>query len=125
MRGVRGAAGGVGAVAFDAFGGALNRVPATSTAFVHRDSLFLAQYSTSWNEGGSAAGVSRQRAWLRSFYATAHQHASGQAYQNHEDPDLKDWEQAYNGRNFTRLTHVKAKYDPHQVFKFPQGIPPG
>jgi len=83
MRGVRGAAGGVGAVAFDAFGGALNRVPATSTAFVHRDSLFLAQYSTSWNEGGSAAGVSRQRAWLRSFYATAHQHASGQAYQNY------------------------------------------
>jgi len=125
MRGVRGAAGGVGAVAFDAFGGALNRVPATSTAFVHRDSLFLAQYSTSWNEGGSAAGVSRQRAWLRSFYATAHQHASGQAYQNYEDPDLKDWEQAYYGRNFTRLTHVKAKYDPHQVFTFPQGIPPG
>ena len=72
-----------------------------------------------------AAGVSRQHAWLRSLYATAHQHASGQAYQNYEDPDLKDWEQAYYGRNFTRLTHVKAKYDPHQVFKFPQGIPPG
>jgi hypothetical protein len=42
MRGVRGAAGGVGAIAFDAFGGALNRVQATATAFVHRNSLFLA-----------------------------------------------------------------------------------
>jgi FAD/FMN-containing dehydrogenase len=124
MRGVRGAAGGVGAVAFDAFGGALNRMPATATAFVHRDSLFLAQYSTSWNEGGAAAGVSRQHAWLNSFYATAHKHASGQAYQNYEDPDLKNWQQAYYGRNFTRLTRVKLKYDPHQVFKFPQGIPP-
>jgi FAD/FMN-containing dehydrogenase len=124
MRGVRGAAGGVGAVAFDAFGGALNRVSATATAFVHRDSLFLAQYSTSWNEGGSAAGVARQHAWLRSFYATAHRHASGQAYQNYEDPDLTNWQQAYYGRNYTRLAQVKAKYDPNQVFKFPQGITP-
>jgi hypothetical protein len=99
-------------------------VSATATAFVHRDALFLAQYSTSWNEGGSAAGVSRQHAWLRSFYATAHRHASGQAYQNDEDPDLTNWRQAYYGRNCSRLAHIKAKYDPHQVFKFPQGITP-
>ena len=52
-----GAAGGVGAIAFDAFGGALNRPSPSSTAFVHRDSLFLAQYSTSWNSGGSARGI--------------------------------------------------------------------
>jgi hypothetical protein len=56
MRGVRGAAGGVGAIAFDAFGGALNRPSPSSTAFVHRNSLFLAQYSTSWNEGGRRPG---------------------------------------------------------------------
>jgi len=47
MRGVAGAAGGVGAIAFDAFGGALNRPSPSSTAFVHRDPLFGAQYSTS------------------------------------------------------------------------------
>jgi FAD/FMN-containing dehydrogenase len=124
MRGVRGAAGGVGAIAFDAFGGALNRPSSSSTAFVHRDSLFGAQYSTSWNQGGSASGVSRQHDWIRSFYASMRPWASGQCYQNYVDPDLKNWRQAYYGANYARLARIKKTYDPHQVFKFPQGITP-
>lgn len=124
MRGVRGARGGVGAVAFDAFGGALNRPPADATAFVHRDSLFLAQYSTSWTPGDDERRVARQRAWLRACYGVAHPHASGQAYQNYVDPDLRDWRAAYYGGNYPRLARVKEAYDPHQVFRFPQGITP-
>jgi hypothetical protein len=68
--------------------------------------------------------VSRQHAWLRSCYATVHRHASGQAHQNFADPDLENWRQAYYGRNYARLAQVKAKYDRHRVFKFPQGITP-
>ena len=124
MRGVRGAAGGVGAIAFDAFGGALNRPSPSSTAFVHRDSLFGAQYSTGWNEGASAAGVGRQHEWLRSYYASMRPWASGQCYQNYVDPDLKNWRQAYYGANYPRLARIKKTYDPNQVFKFPQGITP-
>ena len=124
MRGVSGAAGGLGEVLFDAFGGALNQVNPSATAFVHRDSLFLAQYLTRWKEGGSAAGASRQHAWLRSLYASLHPYASGQAYQNYIDPDLANWQQAYYGVNYERLSQVKAAYDPHQVFRFPQGIAP-
>jgi FAD/FMN-containing dehydrogenase len=124
MRGVRGAAGGVGAIAFDAFGGALNRPGPSSTAFVHRNSLFGAQYSTSWNQGGSASGVSRQHDWIRSFYASMRPWASGQCYQNYVDPDLKNWRQAYYGANYARLARIKKTYDPHQVFQFPQGITP-
>jgi FAD/FMN-containing dehydrogenase len=125
MRGVRGAAGGVGAIAFDAFGGAPNRVPAAATAFVHRNSLFLAQYSTSWNEGAGGAGSGRQHDWLTSFYGSLHPYASGQAYVNYQDPDLANWQTAYYGANYTRLTTVKTAYDPHQLFKFAQSIPPG
>jgi FAD/FMN-containing dehydrogenase len=124
MRGVRGAAGGVGAIAFDAFGGALNRPSPSSTAFVHRNSLFLAQYSTSWNQGGGAAAVGRQHAWLRSFYTSMRPWASGQCYQNYLDPDLKNWRQAYYGANYARLAQIKTTYDPQQVFQFPQGITP-
>ena len=124
MRAVHGAAGGVGAIAFDAFGGALNRPSASSTAFVHRDSLFLAQYSTGWNEGASAGGIGRQHAWLRSYYASMRPWASGQCYQNYVDPDLTNWRQAYYGANYARLARIKKVYDPNQVFKFPQGITP-
>jgi len=125
MRGVRGAAGGVGAIAFDAFGGALNKPAAASTAFVHRNSLYLAQYSTSWNEGAGGAGSGRQHDWLTGFYGSLHPYASGQAYVNYQDPELTGWQTAYYGTNFTRLTTVKTAYDPHQLFKFPQSIPPG
>ena len=125
MQRVRGAAGGVGAIAFDAFGGALNKVAADATAFVHRDSLFLAQYSTSWNAGAGGAGSGRQHDWLTSFYGSLHPYASGQAYVNYQDPDLAGWQAAYYGKNYTRLTTIKTTYDPHQLFKFPQSIPPG
>jgi FAD/FMN-containing dehydrogenase len=124
LRHVSGAAGGVGAVAFDAFGGALNKVSPSATAFVHRDSLFLAQYSTSWKWPGSARGAANQRSWLTSYYKAVHPHASGQAYQNYIDPDLANWQKAYYGANYTKLTQVKSTYDPHQLFKFPQSIPP-
>ena len=124
MRGVQGAAGGLGEVLLDALGGAINRMNPSATAFVHRNSLFLAQYLTRWNEGGSTIGASHQHAWLRSLYASLHPYASGQADQNYADPDLTNWQQAYYGANYARLSQVKAAYDPQQVFRFPQGITP-
>jgi FAD/FMN-containing dehydrogenase len=124
VRAVPGAASGMGAIAFDALGGAVNRVAPAATAFVHRDALFLAQYSTSWGWGAPAGEVSSQRAWLREFYASLHPYASGQAYQNYLDPDLSDWREAYYGANYPRLARIKATYDPDQVFRFPQGITP-
>ncbi len=121
---VHGAAGGAGGVAFDAFGGAINRVAPSATAFVHRNALFMAQYTTTWRTGATSSGVANQHAWLRSFYASMRPYVSGQAYQNYVDPDLKNWSQAYYGANYPRLQQVKAKYDPHQLFNFPQAITP-
>jgi FAD/FMN-containing dehydrogenase len=116
------ASSGRGGVAFDALGGAVNRVGAGASAFVHRDGLFLAQYTTDWSEGAPAAAVSRQHAWLRSLHGAAHRYASGQAYQNYIDPDLTGWRQAYYGANYPRLAQVKARYDPGRLFRFPQAI---
>ncbi len=127
MQQVSGAAGASGGVAFDAFGGVINRVEPTATAFVHRDALFLAQYSTSWTPSGRDAGassvaVASQRTWLAGFHAAMRPYASGQAYQNYADPDLADWQQAYYGTNYPRLQSVKAAVDPANLFTFPQSI---
>jgi FAD/FMN-containing dehydrogenase len=122
MQKVKGAAGGAGGVAFDALGGAVNRVAPTATAFAHRNALFLAQYTTDWISGASSAGISNQHAWLRSFWSSMRRYASGQAYQNYIDPDLPNWQQAYYGANFPRLAAIKKKYDPDGLFTFPQAI---
>jgi FAD/FMN-containing dehydrogenase len=119
---IRGASGGGGSIAFDACGGAINRVHPSATAFVHRDAMFLAQYYSSWTWPGSGTGVAEQHRWLRSYYKSLHPHASGQAYQNYIDPDLTDWQLAYYGANYPRLMQVKAKYDPANLFRFPQSI---
>jgi hypothetical protein len=124
LRGIRGAAGGAGSIAFDALGGAVNRVKPADTAFVHRDALWLAQYYTSWNAPGSRSGVANQHSWITSYYNSVHPHASGQAYQNYPDPSLSNFEQAYYGANYPRLQMVKSEYDPGQVFTFPQAIKP-
>jgi FAD/FMN-containing dehydrogenase len=119
---VSGASGGAGGIAFDALGGAVNRIAPGATAFVHRDTLFQAQYTTTWPVGSASAGVARQHAWQQSFWQSMRPYASGQAYQNYVDPALANWRQAYYGANFSRLTQVKGTYDPDRVFTFPQAI---
>jgi FAD/FMN-containing dehydrogenase len=66
--------------------------------------------------------VARQHAWQQSFWQSMRPYASGQAYQNYVDPSLANWRQAYYGANYARLTQVKAAYDPHRVFSFPQAV---
>jgi FAD/FMN-containing dehydrogenase len=117
-----GASGAGGGIAFDAMGGAVNRVAPGATAYVHRNALFQAQYTTTWPAGAPVAAVARQHAWQQSFWQSMRPYASGQAYQNYIDPALTNWRQAYYGANLTRLTQVKATYDPNRVFTFPQAV---
>jgi FAD/FMN-containing dehydrogenase len=119
---VAGAPGASGGIALDALGGAINRVAPGATAFVHRNALFDAQYTTTWPVGSASAEVARQHAWQQSFWQSMRPYASGQAYQNYADPSLANWRQAYYGANYARLTRVKAAYDPHRVFSFPQAV---
>jgi FAD/FMN-containing dehydrogenase len=118
---VAGAVGGVGGVAFDALGGAVGRVNPGATAFVHRNALFGAQYTTDWT-GTNSTGISNQHTWLRKYWSSMRPYASGEAYVNYIDPDLTNWRQAYYGGNYGRLSAIKQKYDPTRLFTFPQAI---
>lgn len=106
------------ALILDAYGGAINRVHAADTAFVHRDALFSIQYFSTWTGNGS-----NDLHWIRNLYAAMRPYVSGFAYQNYIDPELKSWKQAYYGSNLHRLTEIKRKHDPHGFFHFPQSIP--
>ena len=102
-----------GALLIDAYGGAINRVKPGATAFVHRNVLASIQYYS----GGVGA-----RTWVDSSRAALKPAVSGAAYVNYIDPHLANWQQAYYGANLSRLRAVKKKYDPHNLFHFPQSI---
>ncbi|GAA4489923.1 FAD-binding oxidoreductase [Actinoallomurus oryzae] len=116
------AGGGQGGIAFDALGGAVNRVRADATAFVHRDGLFNGQFTTTWDTTAPSAATRAQQAWLRAFHTAMKPYASGQAYQNYADAGLTNWKQAYFGDNYPRLLTVKNRYDPDRLFRSPQTV---
>ena len=103
---------GHGAILFDCYGGAINRVKPAATAFVHRDVLFCIQYLS--YAGGAG--------WLTSTAAQMRPYVTGGAYFNYTDPGLKGWQTAYYGSNYRRLLQIRRAIDPHHYFNFPQAI---
>ncbi|MGW5637819.1 FAD-binding oxidoreductase [Streptomyces sp. NPDC003832] len=119
LAGIRSVRGGTGSIALTALGGAVNRVDPTATAFVHRRSRMLAQYIAAWRAG---TGGATARSWLTETHAAMRPYASGAAYQNYTDPDLKDWRGAYYGDAAPRLARLKKRYDPEGFFTYPQAL---
>jgi hypothetical protein len=103
---------GSGAILFDSYGGAINAVAPSATAFVHRRQLFCIQY-LAYNGGGPWLGQTKNR--MRPF-------VSGMAYQNYIDPAQSKWQQAYYGSNYARLQSIRRRVDPGHHFTFPQAI---
>ncbi len=111
-----------GGLAFDSYGGAINRVASDATAFVHRTSLACIQATYSWSSETSPAIIAAGAEWLTWLGDKVFDPLTG-AYQNYIDPTLKNWQTAYYGENLARLSTVKKIYDPNNLFDFAQSIP--
>lgn len=112
----------------NAFGGAVKgSEPAGGSAFAHRDALFYAEPGAGWGvRGGPAADAqqtARALAWIAEFGESLQPYVAG-AYVNVPNAGMADWATAYWGTNVDRLRTVKSKYDPGNVFRYPQSIPP-
>ncbi|MGD0691356.1 MAG: FAD-binding oxidoreductase [Acidimicrobiales bacterium] len=111
-----------GGLAFDSYGGAINRVASGATAFVHRDTLACIQATYSWSSYTSPSVIAAGAQWLRWLGSNVFDATTG-AYQNYIDPTLTNWQSAYYGANLNRLVSIKKKYDPGDLFSFAQSIP--
>jgi FAD/FMN-containing dehydrogenase len=110
-------------VLFDAWGGRIAAVAADATAFPHRDAAFLAQEFVTFHGPITDATLAANDRWLTNLWRTLRPAASGFAYVNYIDPELRAWLYAYYGDNLARLVDVKRRYDPDDVFRFAQSIP--
>jgi FAD/FMN-containing dehydrogenase len=117
-------AGAGGGIVFDAYGGAINEIGPSDTAFVHRTAVACAQYLITYpTTSPSPAAEAAASAWLDDLHGLLSPVSQG-SYQNYIDPTLATWQDAYYGSNLSRLRHVKRKYDPEDLFHFAQSIPP-
>jgi FAD/FMN-containing dehydrogenase len=114
----------VGKVYLESCGGAINHTAADATAFPHRNMLYVAQYQARWLPGSDTSLADANVAWVRAMYDSVAPWRSGASYVNYTDPDLTDWQRAYYAANLPRLKEIKRKYDPDNVFRFAQSIPP-
>jgi len=103
-------------------GGAVSRVPAQATAYPHRDVQFVMNVHTRWS---AAANDKECIAWARQLFDATTPHATGGVYVNFmpEDEPQRVSPGAY-GPNYPRLSKLKAKYDPDNLFRMNQNILP-
>lgn len=106
---------------FEPMGGAVARVGETETAFANRDAKFIISMSAGWTD---PAKDEELIALTRDFYDAVAPYATGGVYTNYMDFDEKERVRSAYGENYERLRKVKARYDPENLFRMNQNIPP-
>jgi FAD/FMN-containing dehydrogenase len=102
-------------------GGAMARVPADATAFAHRTSRIMVNVAAFYN-GPEDRGV--RETWVSDFAAVLRQGDNG-AYVNFlSDEGEARIHAAYPGSTWDRLVAIKRRYDPTNLFRLNQNIPP-
>jgi hypothetical protein len=102
-------------------GGAMARVPVDATAFAHRRSRIMVNIAALYERPEQAATY---EPWVNGFMAALNQGDRG-VYVNflvdEGDSRIRD---AYPGKTWDRLRAIKRRYDPTNLFKICQNIPP-
>ncbi len=102
-------------------GGAMARVPADATAFAHRQSPIMVNLAAFYT---SPEDRVIRESWLAEFKAAVNQGDSG-AYVNFiGDEGAARVRDAYPGSTWDRLAAIKGRYDPTNLFRLNQNIPP-
>jgi FAD/FMN-containing dehydrogenase len=102
-------------------GGAMARVAGDTTAWANRDAHFVMNAHTRWrDEAQDSACI----AWARRLFEATSPFATGSVYVNFmPDDENARVEKAY-GANYRRLSEIKRRYDPDNLFRMNQNIRP-
>jgi FAD/FMN-containing dehydrogenase len=102
-------------------GGAMARVPADATAFAHRKSRIMVNVAAMYERPKERA---EREAWVDGFAADLRQGDAGAYAGFLGDEGEERVRAAYPGATWERLTAIKDRYDPVNLFRLNQNIPP-
>jgi hypothetical protein len=100
-------------IRLDHMGGAVGRVAPMATAVPNRDAPFVLSAMARWGEGDTGAGALCD--WLRHTAAALGPHAVGGPHIG-MDTGTVSAVQAYGGDRYLRLSALKQRLDPDNVF---------
>jgi FAD/FMN-containing dehydrogenase len=101
-------------------GQAVGATPDDATAFSHRDAAYLFHPISVWSDPKDDERVIAQN---RAFAEAMRPFASGAAYLNFT-PEADRVRDAYGAQKYARLVQLKNRYDPDNLFRLNQNIPP-
>jgi FAD/FMN-containing dehydrogenase len=101
--------------------GAAAKVAKNATAFGYRDSKFVHVIAAMYPE---AADTPRCMEWVKGYFNALHPLSSGGAYVNFMMEEGEERIHASYAGNYEKLTSVKKKYDPQNLFRINQNIKP-
>ena len=101
--------------------GAAHRLGNSDTAFSYRDARW-AQVIVGVDP--DPANNARLMAWTRDYWLALHPYSAGGAYVNFMMEEGQERVQATYRDNYARLAQIKAKVDPHNLFRVNQNIKP-
>lgn len=102
-------------------GGAIGRVDPSATAFPHRNARYGIHIFPGWTD---PARDEEMKLWAREFHDAMAPYATGGVYVNLLGGDEENGVAAAYGGNYERLTRLKAKWDPENVFRSNHNIRP-
>ncbi|AEE47766.1 FAD-binding oxidoreductase [Cellulomonas fimi] len=112
---------GVGAASLVSYGGAIADVDPDATAFVHRDAEFEYDAGARWEDPADDA---RHVESCRRLASGLEPWSTGVYVNALADEGVAGVRRAYGDGAYTRLRQVKAAWDPENVFRLNQNIPP-
>lgn len=114
----------IGAILVEPLHGAARRVPADATAFSQREARYNVSALSVWEDPDTDA---EEIAWARAYAGAAERYSvTGGGYLNymaHDEP-AERVRAAYGPAKFERLRELKRRYDPTNMLRFNQNIPP-
>jgi len=90
-----------------------------NSSYPHRDLPYLCELQSYWKKDHQKTD---KETAFNQVQHILNQNGIDKQYRNYPNIDFPNWQKAYYGNNYKKLQSIKQKYDPKDLFNYPQSI---